>query len=207
MTAVPRARARAIVATLKRRYPHAHTSLRARTAWEFLVAVMLSAQSTDKKVNEVTPALFRRYRTLGAYATASPREVARTIRSVGLAPSKAAHIVAAARIVRDRFHGKVPRTVAELVSLPGVGRKTANVVLGNWFRIPSGIAVDTHVLRLARAFGLTSARTPVGVERDLKALVPKKDWVLLTHLFIAYGREFPARLRSHRGEPLERFYI
>lgn len=201
-----RVRARAVLAKFKKLFPGAKTALHWRTPWELLVSVILSAQCTDKKVNEVTARLFKKYRTLDAYVLANRVKFEKDIYQTGFYRNKAKNILAAAKMVKKHFNGKIPRTMKEILELPGVARKTANVVLGNAFGIIEGIAVDTHVRRLAYQFGLTDHKDPKKIERDLMAIIPKKDWLKATHLFIEYGRAYPPRLKTHRGEPLEKFY-
>lgn len=202
-----RARARRIIAALTRLFPEARCELTYRTSWELLVAVELSAQCTDRRVNEVTPSLFARYPTLNDYASANPRAFERAIFSTGFYRSKARNILAAARMVRDEFGGELPRTMREMLRIPGVGRKTANVVLGNAYGIVSGIAVDTHVRRLARLLGFTRAENPARIERDLLEIVPRGEWFRFTNLLIAYGRRFcSARSHDHARCPLRRYH-
>ncbi|MBI2278486.1 MAG: endonuclease III [Candidatus Brennerbacteria bacterium] len=193
-------------------FPRAGIVLRYENPWELLVAVILSAQCTDKKVNEVTAKLFKKYRTFGDYLRASAsrravQEFEKDIYQTGFYRAKAKNILAAARTVKKQFGGKVPRTMVEMITIPGVGRKTANVVLGNAYGVVEGIAVDTHVLRLARVFGFSSHREPIKIERDLMALFPKKYWFKLTYLLIEYGRKYcPARKHDHAKCPLSAFH-
>lgn len=172
---------------LAQAYPDADTELDFTTPLELLVATVLSAQSTDVRVNSVTPALFARYPDAAAYAGADRAELESAIETIGLYRSKAASIQALAQAICDRHGGEVPATLEELVALPGVGRKTANVVLGNAFGVP-GITVDTHVGRLARRFGWTDETTPEKVEADLMALFPRSEWTDLSHRMILHGR-------------------
>jgi endonuclease III len=180
-------RARRIHRELADAYPDAGCELDFTTPLELVVATILSAQCTDVRVNMVTPALFLRYPTAADYAAADRGELEEIIASTGFFRMKAANIIAMAQILVERFKGQVPARLEDLVSLPGVGRKTANVVLGNAFDIP-GITVDTHLGRLARRFGWTSHEDPVKVERDLMDLFPRKDWTLLSHRVIIHGR-------------------
>jgi endonuclease-3 len=181
--------------------------LRYSNNWELLVAVELSAQCTDKKVNEVTEKLFKKYKTLGDYVRASPREFERDIYSTGFYKNKTKNILAAAKMLKEKFDGKVPRTMDEILTLPGVARKTANVVLGNAYGVVEGIAVDTHVRRIANILGLTKSDNPIVIERDLMAIIPKKDWFRTTYLFIEYGRKYcPAKRHDHAHCPLYTFY-
>ncbi len=197
------AKARTIVASLKKLFPQARMALRYTTHWELLVAVMLSAQCTDKKVNEVTAVLFKKYPTLDDYVKAPLQEFERAIYATGFYHSKAKHILQTARIIQEEYEGTLPRTMEAMLHLPGVARKTANVVLGNAYGVVEGIAVDTHVRRLARRFGLTTSSDPKVIERDLMRLIAKKDWFLATYLFIEYGRIYcPARRHEHARCPL-----
>lgn len=171
--------------------------------WELLVAVELSAQCTDKKVNEITPALFQKYPTLEDYVRADPAEFERIIFQSGFYRNKTKNILAAAKMVKDVFHGTIPRTMEELLMIPGVARKTANVVLGNAYGISEGIAVDTHVKRLAHVLGLSNEKYPDRIEQDLMKLFPRKDWFRLTYLLIEYGRKYcPAKKHDHAKCPL-----
>ena len=181
-------RAEEIVARLKKTYPHAKIALRYKTTWELLVAVILSAQCTDKKVNEVTGKLFSRYRTFNDSVRADEKEFARLIRSTGFYRAKTRAILTSAKIVKEKFGGKVPRTMAEMLTLRGVARKTANVVLGNAYGVVEGIAVDTHVRRLSQRLGLSASENPEKIEQDLMALLPKKEWFTTTYLLINHGR-------------------
>jgi endonuclease-3 len=182
------ARAPLILKRLKRAYPDAHCELNHRNAYELLVATILSAQCTDKRVNLVTPALFDRYPDPEALANADAAELEALIRSTGFYRSKARSLLGMAAGLVDRFGGEVPRQMDDLVTLPGVGRKTANVILGTAFNQPDGIVVDTHVGRISRRLGLTRLSDPVKVERVLMKLFPRKDWTLLSHLLIFHGR-------------------
>jgi endonuclease-3 len=180
-------RARRVLRALAERYPDARIELDFTTPLELLVATILSAQSTDRRVNAVTPVLFARYPDATAYATADPAELEELIRPTGFFRAKSQSLIRLGADLVARFDGEVPRRMADLVTLPGVGRKTANVVLGNAFGIP-GIAVDTHVLRLSGRLGLTTETDPVAVETDLAALVPRRDWTMTSHWLIFHGR-------------------
>jgi endonuclease-3 len=196
-------RARGVWRTLKKLLPDARIALDYSNNWELLVAVELSAQCTDKKVNEVTAQLFRKYRKLTDYVRARPREFEKDIHACGFYRAKAKNILGAAKIVKEKFHGRLPRTMEEMVTIPGVGRKSANVILGNAYGVVEGVAVDTHVKRLARVLGLSKETTPEKIERDLMILFPKKDWFQLTYLLIEYGRQYcPARPHDHAHCPL-----
>ncbi len=184
-------RASAVLQRLKLVYPDAHCELDHTNALELLVATILSAQCTDKRVNIVTKSLFAKYKTAKDYATADLATLEEEIKSTGFFRNKAKNIQAAAQTIVDRFSGEVPQTMDELVSLEGVGRKTANVVLCTAFGINVGIVVDTHVIRLSRLLGLTSkAKTPdaVAIEKDLMKLIPQCDWGLFSHLLVWHGR-------------------
>lgn len=194
---------RRIIRILEKLFPTARIALRFSNPWELLVAVLLSSQCTDKKVNEVTKTLFKKYRTLDAYVRTTPRVFEKDIYQTGFYHMKAKHILASARIVKKRFAGSVPRTMADIMTLPGVARKTANVVLGNAYGVVEGIAVDTHVKRLAQRLGLTDHHEPNTIERDLMEIVPKKDWLRFTTLLIEYGRAYcTARTHDHVQCPL-----
>ncbi len=179
---------RAILAELRRLYPDAKTSLNFSNPLELLVATQLSAQSTDERVNKVTADLFKKYRRVEDYETVSQEELEKDIQSTGFYHTKAKNIRAAAQRIMANYGGEVPRTMEDLITLPGVGRKTANVVLGNAFGIVEGIVVDTHVGRLVRRFGWTTNEDPVKVEQDLMRIIPRKDWLDLSHMLIYHGR-------------------
>ncbi|HEU0027651.1 MAG TPA: endonuclease III [Ktedonobacterales bacterium] len=187
-SAADRERAANIVATLRELYPGAKCSLDFTNPLELLVATVLSAQCTDERVNMVTKALFKKYRAADDYATASPEELEQDIKQTGFYRNKAKHIREAARLIVERHGGEVPRTMAALTALPGVARKTANVVMGNAYGIVEGVVVDTHVGRIARRLGLTTSDDPVKVEQDLMALLPQSDWLDLSHMLIMHGR-------------------
>ncbi|HEX4628511.1 MAG TPA: endonuclease III [Gemmatimonadales bacterium] len=186
--AARRARTRRIIARLEREYPTATCALHHASALELLVATILSAQSTDARVNMVTPALFAKYRTAGDFAGADPAVLEREIHSTGFFRNKTKAIIGMAHALVERHGGAVPDTLEQLVELPGVGRKTANVVLGTWFGKNEGIVVDTHVQRLATLLGLTRETDPVKIERDLMALVPRDKWTWWSHTLILHGR-------------------
>ena len=183
-----RARALELLAALKERYPDAACELTWTQPHELLVATILSAQSTDVGVNKATPALFKRFPTPRDYARATPAEIEPFVQSLNFWRNKARAVHESMAAICDRFGGQVPRTMEELLTLRGVARKTANVVLGNCFAINEGVVVDTHVGRLAKRFGLTKHDDPVKVERDLMALIPQEDWCLVSHLLIFHGR-------------------
>jgi endonuclease-3 len=182
-----KARARRIVKTLAKLYPEADCELTHGDPLQLLVATILSAQCTDQRVNLVTPALFAKYRSAVDYAGATPEEVEDLVRSTGFFRNKTKSIIGLGRALVERHAGKVPRTMDELTKLPGVGRKTANVLLGAWFKEPA-IAVDTHVQRVAGRLELTRSTDPVTIERDLQRLLPEKDWTFTSIALIWHGR-------------------
>ncbi|PYS90147.1 MAG: endonuclease III [Acidobacteria bacterium] len=177
-----------IIARLKRAYPDAKCSLNHTNPFELLIATILSAQCTDGRVNLVTADLFRKYRRCEDYVNAAPSELEQDIRSTGFYRNKAKAIQGACQMILERYAGRVPETMDELLALPGVARKTANVVLGNAYGIASGVVVDTHVSRLAQRLQLTEHEQPEKIERDLMKLVPQRDWINFPHLLIAHGR-------------------
>ena len=181
-------RTQQIIRLLKRAYPDAKCSLNHSNAFELLIATILSAQCTDERVNIVTADLFRKYRKPEDYLKVSEKELQKDIRTTGFFRNKTKSIQGTARVLTETYGGKVPETMDELLELPGVARKTANVVLGNAFGIKSGVVVDTHVTRLSHRLGLTAEKTAEKIERDLIGLVPKKDWVIFSHLLIYHGR-------------------
>ena len=183
-----KARARKIIARLKREYPDATCALHHHNALELVVATILSAQCTDARVNMVTPHLFAKYRTAADYASADPRVLEKEIQSTGFFRNKTKSIIGMAQALVERHGGEVPQTMAELTALPGVGRKTANVILGTWFGKNEGIVVDTHVHRLSRLLGLTRQDDPVKIEQDLMEIVRRDDWTWFSHTLIQHGR-------------------
>jgi endonuclease-3 len=186
--AAEQARITQVLDTLDQLYPDAHCELNFGSPFELLVAVILSAQCTDDRVNMITPELFRRYPDPQALAQSDLAEVERLIYSTGFFHNKAKNIRAAAKMIVDKFGGQVPRTLDELLSLPGVARKTANVVLGTAFGIPSGVVVDTHVMRLSQRLGMTTRDEAVKIEQDLIPLWPKERWIMSAHRLIWHGR-------------------
>jgi endonuclease-3 len=188
-------RARRIGKELAALYPDAHIELDFGTPLELVVATILSAQCTDKKVNEVTPALFARYRSAADYAAADRAEMERLIKPTGFFRNKTTSLIGLGQALCDRYGGEVPHRMKDLVTLPGVGRKTANVILGNAFDTP-GITVDTHVGRLSRRFGWTVSEDPIKVEAEIGSLFPRKEWTLLSHRMIFHGRR-----RCHARRP------
>ena len=200
-------RAKALVSALAKLIPEPKIALKYKNNWELLVSVILSAQCTDKKVNEVTAELFKKFRTLEDYVSASQEEFEKDIRPTGFYRNKTKNILAAAKKIKEKFGGKLPKTMDEMLTIHGVARKTANVVLGNAYGIVEGIAVDTHVIRLSRRFGLTKEKDPVKIERDLMACVPKKDWFVFTYLLIEYGRHHCSARTCPPDHPLNRFDV
>ena len=184
-----KARLRKITRQLKAAYPDAKCTLNHANAFELLIATILSAQCTDERVNIVTADLFRKYRKPEDYLQVSPSELQNDIRTTGFFRNKAKSIQGTAKMLTEQYGGRVPNTIVELLELPGVARKTANVVLGNAFGVSSGIVVDTHVTRLARRLGFTVEKQAEKIERDLLEIVPRKDWVIFSHLLIAHGRK------------------
>ncbi|HEU5320463.1 MAG TPA: endonuclease III [Methylomirabilota bacterium] len=183
-----KARARKIVQRLERAYPGAGCALHHANALELVVATILSAQCTDARVNMVTPALFAKYRTAGDYAAADPRVLEQEIQSTGFFRNKTKSIIGMAQALVERHDGQVPDTMEALTGLPGVGRKTANVILGTWFRKNEGVVVDTHVHRISRLLRLTRQHTPEKIERDLMDVLPRPTWTAFSHLIILHGR-------------------
>ena len=181
-------RVRKIIRLLKRAYPDAKCSLEHSNAFELLIATILSAQCTDARVNIVTQDLFRKYRKPQDYLKVSPKELEQDIRTTGFFRNKTKSIQGTAKVLTEQYGGKVPETMDELLELPGVARKTANVVLGNAFGISSGVVVDTHVTRLSHRLGLSEQKTAEKIEEELIAIVPKRDWVIFPHLMISHGR-------------------
>lgn len=196
-------RTKVILKTLKNLFPKAHIALTYSNNWELMVAVQLSAQCTDKRVNLVTPILFKKYKTLADYCAADSTEFENDIHSTGFFRNKTKNILAAAKMVQEKFGGEIPQTMAEILTIPGVARKTANVVLGNAYGVVDGIAVDTHVKRLAKLLGLTKHTDPVKIERDLMVVIPKSEWFSFTYRLIDYGRAYcVARSHDHVHCPL-----
>ena len=185
----PEATARQVLAALQQRYPHPRTHLDAQNAWELLVATVLAAQCTDARVNTVTPELFRRWPTPAALAGAPIEELEGVIRPTGFYHSKAKNLLGAAQRVCEVFDGQIPQNIEDLITIPGVARKTANVVLFGAFGINEGLAVDTHVKRIAYRLGLTDETDPVPIERDLMKLFPREEWGDVNHRMVWFGRE------------------
>jgi len=178
-----------IVKFLKTEFPNAKCGLNFKSPFELLVSTILSAQSTDKRVNMITPILFEKFPTPEKMAQARIEEIEEIIRSIGLFRSKARNIHQLSKILVDKYDGKVPSTFEELIKLPGVGRKTANVVLGELFSMPRGIVVDTHMKRISKRLGLTTQNNPAKIEKELNEIIPKNDWVWFSHAIISFGRK------------------
>ena len=184
-----KARTRVVIRRLKRAYPGAKCSLNHSNPFELLIATILSAQCTDERVNIVTADLFRKYHKPEDYLNVSPRELEKDIQSTGFFRNKTKSIQGTAKMLTEQYNNEVPHTMEELLELPGVARKTANVVLGNAFDIHAGVVVDTHVTRLSHRLGFTQQKTAEKIEQDLIPIVPKKDWVIFPHLMIYHGRK------------------
>lgn len=200
-------RAQKLVAFLKKAYPKPKTELYYTTPFQLVAAVMMSAQCTDKAVNKVTKTLFRKYKKPSCFANANPKTLEREISSIPFFRNKARHIIAAAKIVSHDFGGKVPRTVEELVKLPGVAYKTANVVLGELYEIWEGIPTDTHVKRFAHRLDLVDSTDLTKISKELEALVPKKDWKYVNNGLVLYGRYVcNARMHECKEHPLTKIY-
>jgi len=195
-----KARVQEILHLLDEMYPNVNCALVHRSPWELLVATILSAQSTDKTVNQVTPALFAKYPTVQDFAAVRPEVLARDIRSTGFFNNKAKSVVGAAKKILADFGGTVPRTMEEMLTIPGAARKTSNVVLGTAYGIASGIVVDTHVQRISRRLDLTKNTDPVKIERDLVKIIPQEKWILFSHQIIHHGRALCYARKPRCGE-------
>lgn len=196
-------RAEVIVKKLKELFPTTKSALNYSNPWEFLVAVILSAQCTDVAVNRATEKLFKKYPTVENYANANPEEFNNDIKTIIFHNNKAKNVIATAKIIHEKYKGDLPRTMEEMLLLPGVARKTANVVLGSALGVVEGVAVDTHVRRLANLYGLTDSDKPEKIEKDIMELLPKTEWVEFTLRMIDYGRKYcTARKHDHEQCPL-----
>jgi len=194
-------------AILKKLYPRPTIALHHANTWELLVAVILSAQCTDERVNKVTAKLFTQFPTVESYKDATQIEMEKAVFQCGFYRNKAKNIKGAACMILERFNGEVPKTMDELLLLPGVARKTANVILSNAFQIHEGIAVDTHVRRFAIRFDLSDFKDPVRIERDLMEIMPQKEWWFFNHRLVHYGRDYcPARKHDCMVHPLTKVY-
>lgn len=201
------ARVKKMNAVLQKLLPKAKIELNYSNPWELMVAVQLSAQCTDKRVNEVTKKLFKKYPTLDHYVFASRKTFERDIFQCGFYRNKTKNILAAAKILNEKFDGTIPRDMKELLSLPGVARKTANVVLSTLYGVAEGIAVDTHVRRFAIRFQLSDFKDPVRIEKDLMDIMPKKEWWAFNHRLVHYGRYYcPARMHECKNHPLTKVF-
>ncbi len=183
-----KARLNQILVTLDEMFPDVTCALRHRSAWQLLVATILSAQCTDERVNKVTPGLFRKYPTVKDFAAVSQEELAEDIRSTGFFNNKAKSVIGAAKKVLNDFGGRVPRNMDDMLTIPGAARKTANVVLGTAYGIASGVVVDTHVSRISQRLDITKQKDPVKVEKDLTKIIPQDKWILFSHQVIHHGR-------------------
>jgi len=182
---------------LKRMYTERTTELKHGSPWQLLVSTVLSAQCTDKQVNKITPALFKAYSTPKKTATATPKQIEKYVKTCGFYRNKAKNIVGAAKKIEKDYSGRVPKTMKELVTVPGVGRKTANIVLSTAFKKSEGIAVDTHVKRVTYRLGLTKSKNPVIIERDLMELLPKRSWLTFNHILVIHGRRVCTARRAY----------
>lgn len=198
-------RAAIVLRELKKLFPDARIALEYGNDWELLVAVILSAQCTDKKVNEVTAKLFRKYKKIDDYVKADVREFEKDIYQTGFYRAKAKNILASAKIIKEKHKGKMPCTMEQMLELPGVARKTANIVLYNACGVVTGIPVDTHVKRLAKLYGLTDNTDPVKIEKDLMEILPQKEWGTISYRLIEYGRKYcPAKKHKHEECPFSK---
>ena len=195
-----RDRIREIIRLLRKHYPSSRTSLEFSNPLQILVATIMAAQATDKRVNMITPGLFRKYPTAAHFARADRSELERQIRSTGFFRNKAKNIIGAAKTIMTDFGGEVPDTMEALLTLPGVARKTANIVLSSGFGKAEGIAVDTHARRLSQRLGLSKQKDPVKIERDLMAVIPKKDWLDFNFLLVEHGRAICQARKPHCPE-------
>ena len=189
-----------ILRRLNRDYPNVECALHHRSPWDLLVATILSAQCTDVRVNQVTPGLFAKYPTITDMASVRQEVIERDIRSTGFFRNKARSLIGSAQKISSEFAGKVPETMEEILTLPGVARKTANVVLGTWFGKATGVVVDTHVQRIARRLDLTKEKDPAKIERDLMETIPQRRWILFSHQIIHHGRQVCQARKPRCGE-------
>lgn len=200
---IKKKRAEIVVRELRKLFPDAKIALNFSNSWELLVAVILSAQCTDKKVNEVTEKLFKKYKTLNDYICADIKEFEKDIYQTGFYRAKAKNILASAKLLQEKYHCKMPCTMEQMLEFPGVARKTANIVLYNACGVVVGIPVDTHVKRLSKLLGLTDNIDPVKIEKDLMELLPEKEWGTISYRLIEYGRQYcPAKKHDHDKCPL-----
>ncbi len=192
--------------TLKKLYPEKiQPPLHYKTHWQLFVAVILSAQCTDKRVNEITKKLFKKYKTLDEYVHANKKEFEQDIKSAGFFRSKTHSILSSAKIIQKKYNGKIPNTMDKILTLPGIGRKSANVILGHVYHKVEGIAVDTHIIRLANKFKLTNSKNPNKIEKDLTKLLPQKDWWDFSYQLKTYGRDYsPAHKNNDYTDPVSK---
>ncbi len=202
---IKKQKAREILIELKKLFPKTQTALKYSSPWELLVAVILSARNTDKKVNEVTEKLFKKNKTITDFKNADIKDLGKDLSQLGLFRQKAKFVKTSAQIISEKHNGKIPKTMEELTALPGVGRKTANIILGNVYGIIEGIAVDTHVTRLSNLFGFTNNSNPDKIEKDLMQILPKEEWFDFTNRMIAYGRQLCPSHCKHLNCPLRKF--
>jgi endonuclease III len=195
-------RAQIVVKELEQLYPQPQMALNYSTQWELVLAVMLSAQTTDKQVNVVTGDLFKKYPTIDHYVNASVEEFQQDINRIGLYKNKGKNAIASAILFKEKFGGELPTTIEEMIELPGVGRKTANVVLAEAYGITEGIAVDTHVVRLTNKYRLTKNKTPKKIEQDLMKILPKRDWRYFTVRMVQYGRDYSPASNKGSDDPI-----
>ncbi|HLL60854.1 MAG TPA: endonuclease III [Candidatus Nitrosocosmicus sp.] len=201
-------KAKEMIKELKKLFPDAKIALNYSTPFELLVATILSAQCTDVLVNKVTANLFKKYKTLDDYVKADPQEFEQDIKSVTFYKNKAKNVLITAKMIKEKYNGKVPDTMEDLISLAGVARKTANVILISIYNKLEGIVVDTHVRRLSQLFGFTESNDPVKIEQDLMQIIPHENWGEISFLLINYGRKYsPARLTDYSQTPLAKYYI
>lgn len=204
---VRKRRIKKLISELKKVFPEIHMALSYGNNWEMLVAVELSAQCTDKRVNEVTKTLFKKYKTLDDYVRADLKEFEQDIKPTGFYRNKAKNILAAAKMIKNDFGGEIPRTMEDILKVPGVARKTGNILLNRIYGVNEGIAVDTHIRRFAIRFDLTDNTDPKKIEKDLMEIVDKKDWFDGTHRLVTYGQEIcPARKHDCSIHPLTKIY-
>ena len=204
---VRKERMQKMLKVFKKMFPNPKSELHFTNDFEFLVAVVLSAQSTDKQINKITKKLFQKYRTIEDYAKADLKEFEKDIFSSGFYRNKAKNIIGAAKMILEKFHGELPRNIKELTQVPGVGRKTANVILSNLYGIYEGIAVDTHVMRISQKFDLVDPPyTAVSIERDLMEIVPKEEWGNINHYMVLYGRYYAPAHAKEVNDELTKIY-
>jgi len=198
-------KARKIIRILDKLFPNAKIALNFSNPWELLVAVVLSARNKDEAVNKVTDKLFKKYKTIDDYIKAGVKNFSKDINKLGLYQQKAKYIISAAKIIKEKYNGKIPKSIDELTKIPGIGRKSANIIIWNTHKESPGIAVDTHVSRLARLFGLTTNTHPEKIEKDLIKIIPKERWGDLPYKLIEYGRKYCRANCKHQSCPLKNF--